>query len=152
MLCYSSIIEDDKCNYRFTTFYSFTTPKCVCWTRQVWPIRISIQHFLGSSSLSPSEWCWHHWLHHIQYSPTSGGEAQNISNSSSQLLCGQESGGPYRCLMAGSLFIPSQTYTFQVAARNSNGVGPFSDPVITALFTQGIGCSYVTLSVNTSMS
>ena len=44
--------------------------------------------------------------------------------------------------MAGSLFIPSQTYTFQVAARNSNGVGPFSDPVIAILTTQGTICMF----------
>ena len=63
----------------------------------------------------------------IQYSLTSGGEAQNVSNT--QMICGQESGGPYRCLIAGSLFIPFQTYNFQVAATNRYGVGPFSDPV-----------------------
>ena len=71
----------------------------------------------------------------IQYSPTSGGEAQNVS--SAQMICDQESGGPYRCLIAGSLFIPTQTYTFQVAAINSYGVGPFSDPVDATQVSQG---------------
>ena len=73
----------------------------------------------------------------IQYSSTSGGEAQNVSNA--QMTCGQESGGPYRCLIAGSLlFIPSQTYTFRVAAINSYGVGPFSGPVNASLSSQGM--------------
>ena len=53
------------------------------------------------------------------------------------MTCGQESGGPYRCLLAGSLFIPFQTYTFQVAAVNSHGVGPFSSPLSAMLYTQG---------------
>ena len=73
----------------------------------------------------------------IQYSPTSGGEARNIS--SAQMTCGQESGGPYRCLIAGTIFIPFQTYTFQVATRNSYGVGPFSDLLIATSAIQGMG-------------
>ena len=72
----------------------------------------------------------------IQYSPTSGGEAQNVS--STQMTCGQESGGPYRCIIAGSLFNPFQMYTFQVAAINDYGIGPFSDPVLAIISQQGI--------------
>ena len=72
----------------------------------------------------------------IRYSPTSGGEARNVS--SAQMTCGQESGGPYRCLIAGSLlFIPTQIYAFQVAAINSYGNGPFSDPVNASLSSNG---------------
>ena len=74
----------------------------------------------------------------IQYGPTSGGETQNVSSSSSRLLCGQESGGLYKCLMSGRFFIPFQAYTFQVAAINSYGVGPFSSPVKAMLNTQGM--------------
>ena len=72
----------------------------------------------------------------IQYSLIPGGEAQNVSNS--DMICGQESSGPYRCLIAGRLFISSQTYTFQVAAINNYGVGPFSYPINTTLTTQGM--------------
>ena len=72
----------------------------------------------------------------IQYRPTSGGEAQNVS--STQMTCGQESGGPYRCIIAGSLFNPFQMYTFQVAAINDYGIGPFSDPVLAIISQQGI--------------
>ena len=72
----------------------------------------------------------------IQYRLTSGGEAQNVS--SAQMTCGQESGGLYNCLMRGHFFIPFQAYTFQVAAINSYGVGPFSSPVNAMLNTQGM--------------
>ena len=76
----------------------------------------------------------------IQYSPTSGREVHNITTTagSSVLTCGRESGGPYRCLIAGRFFNRFKTYTFQVAARNSNGVGSFSDPVNTTQNSQGM--------------
>ena len=76
----------------------------------------------------------------IQYSLTSGGEERNISSSDHHLLCYQESGGPYRCLVPSSLFSTSQTYMFQVAAINSFGVGPFSGPVNAMLSSQGKCC------------
>ena len=66
----------------------------------------------------------------IQYSPTSGGEAQNISSSDSRVNCGVESGGPYRCSLHSSLFTLGVSYSYQVAAVNSYGVGPFSGQVI----------------------
>ena len=52
-----------------------------------------------------------------------------ISSSHDDLLCGQESGGPYSCRVANSLFISNQAYTFQVAANNNEGVGSFSYPI-----------------------
>ena len=72
----------------------------------------------------------------IQYSPTSGGEARNISSSDSRVDCGVESGGNYRCLLASSLFTIGVSYSFQVAAVNSYGTGPFSNQVIGMLPNQ----------------
>ena len=68
----------------------------------------------------------------IQYGPTFGGEAQNVSRSDSQAYCGVESGGPYKCLFSDSVLDTTTgvSYTFQVAAVNRYGAGPFSDPVI----------------------
>ena len=67
----------------------------------------------------------------IQYSRTSGGEAQNISSSDNRVNCGVESGGPYRCLLPSSLFTSGVLYSFQVAAVNKYyGTGPFSGPLI----------------------
>ena len=67
----------------------------------------------------------------IQYSPTSDGEAKNISISDNRGDCDVESGGRYSCLLpSSSLFTQRVPYSFQVAAVNSYGVGPFSDPVI----------------------
>ena len=65
----------------------------------------------------------------IQYTQLSTGLATNISNHHNYLLCDQESGGPYSCQVANSLFNPDQAYTFQVAANNNEGVGSFSDPI-----------------------
>ena len=136
MLCYLRTIDNDNCNYyRFSKFCSFTSLESMCWTKHI-GFSKKIQPLLGSSSLSPSEWCWHHWLHH-QYSPTSGGEAQSVSSSDHRLLCDQESGGPYRCLVSSSLFSTNQTYMFQVAAINRFGVGPFSGSVNATLSSQG---------------
>ena len=65
----------------------------------------------------------------IQYTQMSTGVAINISNRHENLLCGQESGGPYSCQVANSLFNLNQAYTFQVAAQNNEGVGSFSNPI-----------------------
>ena len=59
----------------------------------------------------------------------STGVATSVSSRHSSLLCSQESGGPYLCRVPNSMFNTNQTYTFQVAARNNNGVGSFSDPI-----------------------
>ena len=57
------------------------------------------------------------------------GEARTISTANNQsVTCSQEPIGPYKCYMS-SLFFTNERYTFQVAARNSFGVGPFSVPV-----------------------
>ena len=59
----------------------------------------------------------------------STGVATRISNSHEDLLCGQEPDGPYSCRVANLLFISDEPYTFQVAARNKEGFGSFSDPI-----------------------
>ena len=78
----------------------------------------------------------------IQFSPTSGGEAQNISSSDSQVDCGVESGGRYSCLLPSSLFTTDVPYSFQVAAVNSYGTGPFSGQVIVMIPNQSILISH----------
>ena len=65
----------------------------------------------------------------IQYNRTSGSAARNISSSDSRVGCGVKSGGPYRCLLPSSLFTTEVPYSFQVAAVNSYGAGPFSGQV-----------------------
>ena len=65
----------------------------------------------------------------IQYTQLSTGVASTVSNHHTNFLCRQEPGGPYSCRMAYMFFNRNQTYTFQVAARNNNGVGSFSDPI-----------------------
>ena len=66
----------------------------------------------------------------IQYNITSGGEAQTISSSDNRVDCGVESGGHYRCLLpSSSLFTTEVPYSFQVAAVNRYGAGPFSGQV-----------------------
>ena len=72
----------------------------------------------------------------IQYTNLSTGVSTNIPTDK-KTFCHQEPGGPYSCLLAASLFIPDVTYSFQVAAENVRGVGPFSDPVFTAYGSQG---------------
>ena len=69
----------------------------------------------------------------IRYSPLPkfNGEVTTISNHHASFLCGQESGGPYSCRVANSLFRPNQMYNFQVTARNRHGDGSVSDPVTT---------------------
>ena len=62
----------------------------------------------------------------------SGDRVQTLSSVSKGLDCGQEPGGPYRCLtkiLNDSIHLmQNQKYTFQVAAANGF-VGPYSDPV-----------------------
>ena len=65
----------------------------------------------------------------ILYTQLATGVAIRTSNRHAGFLCGQESGGPYSCRVANSLFRLNQTYSFQIAARNSHGGGSFSDPV-----------------------
>ena len=76
----------------------------------------------------------------IQYNRTFGGEAQNIYSSSSDngVTCAKVSGGRYGCLIPEALFISASSYTFQVAAINRYGDGPFSDPVNTEIGVQSI--------------
>ena len=66
----------------------------------------------------------------IQYTRLSTGIPTNISSSNSKLICRQESGGPYSCVVSASFFIPNLAYSFRVAAQNNFGVGSFSNPVI----------------------
>ena len=75
----------------------------------------------------------------IQYSRTSGGEAQNISSSDNQLTCEVYGGRYQQCLSLSTVityFTSGSSYTFQVAVVNSNGVSPFSDPVISEIYVQ----------------
>ena len=65
----------------------------------------------------------------ILYNLTSTNETRSISTSNDRLNCSQEPVGPYRCYLMSSLLLEDQMYTFQVAAMNRYGVGPFSDPV-----------------------
>ena len=73
-------------------------------------------------------------VYSIQYTELPDG-GPNIIDSKAE--CCQEPGGPYSCLAASSFFIPRVTYSFQVAARNSFGVGSFSNSVITVYDSQG---------------
>ena len=66
----------------------------------------------------------------IQYTSLTTGVPRNISISDTGVDCLQESGGPYSCVVAPGLYFTSRvTYSFQVAAQNSYGVGSFSNPV-----------------------
>ena len=66
----------------------------------------------------------------IRYTQLSTGEASQISYLHTSFLCGQESDGPYTCRVAYTFFrSQNQTYAFQVAAQNIEGVGSFSDPI-----------------------
>ena len=56
--------------------------------------------------------------------------------SDDRLSCTQEPVGPYRCYFTSSLLLEDQMYTFQVAAMNGYGVGPFSDLVNATLHSQ----------------
>ena len=74
----------------------------------------------------------------IQYTRSPNGVPSNISSSDKGLLCRQEPGGHYSCVEQISFFISGVTYSFQVAAQNSYGVGSLSDPVTTVHGSQGI--------------
>ena len=73
----------------------------------------------------------------IQYIHLSTGEATNISSSSTRLICRQETGGPYSCVVPASSFIVNVAYNFRVAARNNFGVSSFSNPVIFTISSLG---------------
>ena len=53
------------------------------------------------------------------------GVATMVTNSHTSFLCGQKSGGPYSCQVPYSFFRFDETYTFQVAAQNNEGIGSF---------------------------
>ena len=74
----------------------------------------------------------------IQYSLTSTSEVKSISTSDDRLSCRQQPVGPYSCYFTSSLLLEDQLYTFQVAARNGYGVGPFSSAIRATLYSKGI--------------
>ena len=76
-------------------------------------------------------------VYSIQYTRLPDGGPNIIVSTDRRVECRQESGGPYSCLAASSLFIPRVTYSFQVAAQNSFGVGSLSNSVITVYGSQG---------------
>ena len=76
-------------------------------------------------------------IYSIQYTQLPDGEPNIIESTDSKVECRQEPGGPYSCLAASSFFIPHVKYSFQVAARNSFGVGSFSNSVSTVPGSQG---------------
>ena len=76
-------------------------------------------------------------VYNIQYTQLPDGGSNIIVSTDSKVECHQEPGGPYSCLAASSFFIPRVTYSFQVAARNSFGVGSFSNSVIILYGSQG---------------
>ena len=78
-------------------------------------------------------------VYSIQYTQLPAGEPNIIVSTDRRVECRQELGGPYNysCLAASSLFIPRVTYSFQVAAQNSFGVGSFSNSVIILYGSQG---------------
>ena len=69
-------------------------------------------------------------VYNIRYTRLPGGGSNIIFSTNSKVECHQEPGGPYSCLAASSFFISHETYSFQVAAQNSFGVGSFSNSVI----------------------
>ena len=89
----------------------------------------------------------------IQYSLAGDSEVRSISTyttepyysntveSDNRLSCTQEPVGPYRCYFTSSLLLEDQMYTFQVAAMNGYGVGPFSDLVNATLHSQTGNCT-----------
>ena len=62
---------------------------------------------------------------------------RTISTLDDILNCNQEPLGPYRCYLTNTLLMEDMLYTFQIAAVNGFGVGPFSDPVNATLYSQG---------------
>ena len=79
----------------------------------------------------------------IQYNVTSTNEVKIISTSDDRLSCRQEPVGPYRCYFTSSLLLEDLFYTFQVAAVNGYGVGPFSSTVSATLYSKGIIIIYI---------
>ena len=65
----------------------------------------------------------------IWYTRLLNGTPRNISSSDRK--CHQQAGDPYSCLADDSLFVtrPGETYSFQVAAQSTHGIGSFSNPV-----------------------
>ena len=76
-------------------------------------------------------------VYNIRYTQLPDGGPTIIVSTDGKVECHQEPGGPYSCLAASSLFISRVTYSFQVAARNSFGVGSFSNSVTTIYGSQG---------------
>ena len=76
-------------------------------------------------------------VYSIQYTQLPDGGPNIIVSTDSRVKCHQEPGGPYSCLASFSLFIPRVKYSFQVAARNSFGIGSFSNSVIILYGSQG---------------
>ena len=76
-------------------------------------------------------------VYNIQYTRLPDSRPNIIVSTDNRVECRQESGGPYSCLAASSLFILHVTYSFRVAARNSFGVGSFSNSVITVYSSHG---------------
>ena len=76
-------------------------------------------------------------VYKIRYTRLPAGEPNIIVSTDRRVECRQESGGPYSCLAVASFFIPHVTYSFQVAAQNSFGVGSLSNSVITVYRSQG---------------
>ena len=68
-------------------------------------------------------------VYSIQYTQLPDGGPNIIVSTNSRVECRQEPGGPYSCLAASSFFTSRATYSFQVAARNSFGIGSFSNSV-----------------------
>ena len=74
---------------------------------------------------------------YIRYTQLPEGGTNIIDSTDSKVECHQEPGGPYSCLAASSFFIPHVTYSFQVAAQNSSGVGSYSNSVIVLYGSNG---------------
>ena len=76
-------------------------------------------------------------FYNIQYTQLPAGGSNIIFSTNSKVECHQEPGGPYSCLAASSFFSGHVTYSFQVAAQNTFGVGSFSSSVITVHGSKG---------------
>ena len=76
-------------------------------------------------------------VYSIQYTQLPDGGPNIIVSNNSRVECRQEPGGPYSCLAASLFFTSRATYSFQVAARNSFGIGSFSNSVITLYGSRG---------------
>ena len=73
-----------------------------------------------------------------------GGLPKLFLSTDSNIMCRQEPGGPYSCLIATSDFLSHISYSFQVAAENDIGTGSLSDPVITIYASNG---THITIAV-----